>query len=85
VNEVLCLVQNNYVKINRNELSATTVMFYITDDVVKAKNCLFIVANGLQMDELPGQVVREVGENKRRLDTDDLLQLYGILDVNKVV
>jgi hypothetical protein len=60
-------------------------MFYTTDDVVNAKNCLFTVANGLQIEELPRQVVRKAGENKRRLDTDDLLQLYGVLDVNKVV
>ena len=85
VNEVLCFVQNNYIKGNRNELSATIVMFYTTDDVVNAKNCLFTVANGLQIEELPRQVVRKAGENKRRLDTEDLLQLYGVLDVNKVV
>ena len=27
---------------------------------------------------------RKAGENKRRLDTDDLLHLYSILDVNKI-
>ena len=44
----------------------------------------FLLANDLNINELPKQVNRKAGENKRRLDTDDLLHLYCLLDVNKV-
>lgn len=37
------------------------------------------------MEELLRQVARKAGENKRRFNTEELLQLHGILDVNNVV
>ena len=44
----------------------------------------FTVTNGLQIDTLPRQVTKKAGdENKRKLEADDLLQLYAVLDVKK--
>ena len=85
VNELLCYVQNFYMRLKRNELCANIVSFYTTEEVVNAKNSLFSATSGLQIDDMPRQVNRKAGENKRRLDTEDLLTLYSVLDVNKIV
>ena len=85
VNELLCYVQNFYMRLKRNELCANIVSFYTTEEVVNAKNSLFTATSGLQIDDMPRQVNRKAGENKRRLDTEDLLTLYSVLDVNKIV
>ena len=52
VNEVLCFIQNNYVKVTRNELSAAVVSFYLTEEVVAAKNCLYDASSGAQIEDI---------------------------------
>lgn len=83
MNELLCFVQNNFVKISKEELSTAICSFYATDEVVRAKNCLFSLASSANVNDLPRNVTRKAGENKRRMDTDDTLQLFALLDVNK--
>ncbi len=56
VNELLCFIRNNYGSGNRNELSAIVASFYTTEEVVAAKNSLFMLAGGLELEELPRQV-----------------------------
>ena len=84
VNELLCFMQNNFVKIGKEEVNNLICSFYTSEEVVKAKNELFTIAEGLSVNNLPRNITRKAGENKRRLDTEDTLQLYALLDVNKV-
>jgi hypothetical protein len=50
---------------------------------MKAKICMFSLACSTNLTDLPHNVTRKAGENKRRMDTDDTLQLFALLDVNK--
>jgi hypothetical protein len=70
INELLCYIRFNYIKVSKSELCASIVSFYTTEEVVNAKNVLFklTLANGLNINDLPKLINRKSGENKRRLD-----------------
>jgi hypothetical protein len=85
--EPLCYLQNNFSKCSMQGLATAISGFYSADEIEVAKCKLFETAkavftaptDGRAAEALPRQQVRR-GENKRKLDTDDLLKLYGALD-----
>ena len=87
VNELLCFLQNNFVKFHRHVICTTIVGFYKEDEIVSGKNCLFGFADSLddgKPDGLLRNIKRQVGDNKRKIDTDDIFALYSALDSAKV-
>jgi hypothetical protein len=85
--ELLCYVQNNFSKCSMQGLATAISGFYAAEEIEVAKCKLFETAkdvftapsDGRVAEALPRQQVRR-GESKRKLDTDDLLKLYGVLD-----
>ena len=57
-------------------------VFYDEAEIVEAKNCLFTWINNadLGFDNVPRNKPRKAGDNKRKLDTDDIMALFEYLD-----
>jgi len=86
VNEVLCYIQNNFGKHPKNAIRTALVGFYDDDEVGSAKQLLFKYAESLsnKPDRLPRYIHRTVNDNKRKLDCDDMLNMFACLDEAKV-
>jgi len=76
VNETLYIIQNYFGKVGETNLVTTIVGFYDDDEVVGAKDVLYNVAESLKLEGAPRLVKRKAGENKRRLDCDDIIALW---------
>lgn len=87
VNELLCYVQNNLLKHPKALVGVAVVGFYHDDEVAAAKQCLYTFVEALtsKPDGLPRLIKRQLGENKRKLDCDDILSMYTALDAAQVV
>ena len=83
----LCYVQNNLLKHPKAMVGVAVVGFYRDDEVSAAKQCLyaFVEALASKPDGLPRLIKRQPGDNKRRLDCDDILSMYTALDAAQVV
>ena len=85
--ELLCYLQNNFSKCSSLGLATAISGFFSVEEIEFAKCKLFDIAkevftaptDGRVAEVLPRQQVRR-GDSKRKLDTDDLLKLYGVLD-----
>ena len=84
INEVLCTLQNYYKQLAKTDLVGLLCDFYNTEDMVTAKSILFTSVKGACIDNTPKLVTRK-GDNKRRADTDDLVSLFALLDVKKII
>jgi len=80
VNETLYIIQNYFGKVGETNLVTTIVGFYDDDEVVGAKDVLYNVAESLKLEGAPRLVKRKAGENKRRLDCDDIIALWKAFD-----
>jgi len=83
--EILCYVQNNFSKFPRANLLTSLVGFYRDEELFAAKKLLFSFVESLK--EKPNNVPRLVkrqGDNRRKMDCEDLLSLYSFLDENSV-
>jgi hypothetical protein len=85
-NEVLFFVQNNFGKVGVNNLATVISGFYDETELCAAKTALHAVAAQQCQDdpEVPRLKTRRAGDNKRRLDADDILGLFACLDAKKV-
>jgi hypothetical protein len=78
-------VQNNFSKYPKANICATVVAFYNEDEITIAKSVLFAFADSLD-PKLPGMprcINRKQSDNKKRLDVDDVINLYTLLDTAK--
>ena len=84
--EVLFFVNNNYGKTPVNNMAAIISSFYEENELCAAKAILHTVATQFLPDDpdVPRLKTRRAGDNKRRLDADDILSLFACLDVKKV-
>lgn len=80
VNETLYIIQNYFGKVAENNLITTIVGFYDDDEVVGAKEALFNVAEPMRLDGMPRLMKRKAGDNKRRLDCEDVISAWKFLD-----
>ena len=80
ISVTLYVVQNYFGKVGETNLTTTIVGFYDDDEVVGAKEVLYNVAESLKLDGMPRLMKRKVGDNKRRLDCDDIIALWKALD-----
>ena len=69
----------------------TEINFYCENcesEIVEAKNMLHSAVDSLQLatehDDIPRNKPRKPGDTKRRLDTEDIVTLYEILDRKKI-
>ena len=84
IDELLCFLCNNLGKVPKTNLMSVVSNFYEVDEIVAAKKSLFSFADSLQLDGLPRNIIRKAGDNKRRLDVDDIYNLMVQLDQLKV-
>jgi len=86
ISEVLCFCKNCLGKVPKDEIVDVLVGFYDDKEIEKAKETLFNVVKGLspKIDDLPRCPLRKEGNNKRRLDSDDLLTLVEFVDKKNV-
>ena len=87
INELLCCVQNNFASSISSGLQTTVSGFYTADEITVAKSKLYEVVkrvytsrDDLHIDDLPRFTTRRPGDNKRRLDTGDIIDYYTTLD-----
>ena len=87
VNELLCFLYNSFAKVPKGKILVTLVSFYSDDEVVRAKEVLFDFAEGYtpKIDGLPRMKTRREGNNRRRLDCEDIFGLVELLDKRSIV
>jgi hypothetical protein len=83
--EVLCFIQNNASSVARNVLISRVVGFFTPDEVSDAKTMLFTSAeklktNGLITIDIPRNISRRNGDGRRKAETDDIMDLWELLD-----
>ena len=86
VSEILCYLQNNFRRHPSDNIRAAIIGFYKDEEVLSGKSKLFDFVDSLPSKPagVPRCVKRQVSDNKRRLDCEDLINLYTVLDQNKV-
>ena len=80
VNELLCYVQNNIDKHPRALVGVAINGFYTDDKVSFAKQCLHSIIVNFKLDDCPRLIKRQAGDNKRKLECEDILNLFGFVD-----
>ena len=82
VNEVLCYIQNNVDKFARTLLSSAVNGFYTDEEVLAAKQCMYMYSclEKLDVDGLPRFIKRNPGDGKRKLECEDILNLFMLAD-----
>ena len=87
VSELLCYLQNYVGKIPHSVLSLNLSGFYKEEEIVEAKTVLFNVVGdmNLQFDDIPRNKQRRGGDNKRKLDVEDILAMWEFLDTKKIM
>jgi len=86
VSEILCYLQNYSDSIPRALLITNISGFYNEVEIVDAKNLLFTTVAGMKLafDDLPRNKQRKSGDNKRRLDAEDIVTLLEYVDMKRV-
>lgn len=79
VNELLCYVQNNVSAYPRLLVGVAVVGFYLDEEVANAKSILHSIIESKQLDDIP-RLRKRQGDNKRKLDCDDILELFMFAD-----
>jgi len=89
INELLCYIQNNFASSTLAGLQTVISGFYTVglEEITNAKSKLYEVVkqvyssrDDLHVDDLPRFTTRRSGDNKRRLDAGDIIDLCSTLD-----
>jgi hypothetical protein len=78
--ECLCFLSNKFSKFTRAQLKMALTGFYSEDELCEAKDVSFSDAAKVNYDDLPRCVKRPKGDNRARLVTDDIIDLWTLLD-----
>jgi len=82
--EVLFTVQNNFGEVPVNNLVSVISGFYDESEIINAKTILRDVASKLTDDpDIPRLKTRGAGDNRRKLNAEDILSLFTCLDAKK--
>ena len=87
VNEVVCVLTNNFAKIPKSDIVSVFSEFYTEDEITEAKKVLMDLADKLvtpKAEELK-KIKPRIGDGKLRRDVDDILTTFSILDNRKAV
>ena len=84
ISELLCYLQNYVSKIQHN---VNLCGFYKEEEIVEVKTVLFNVVGDMkiQFDDIPRKKQRRGGDNKRKLDVEDILAMWEFLDTKKIM
>jgi len=80
VKEILCYIQNNVDKFARTLVSSAVNSFYTDEEVLAAKQCMYSCLENLDVDGLPRFIKRNPGDGKRKLQCEDILNLFVFAD-----
>jgi len=80
VNELLCYVQNNIDKHPCALVGVAINGFYTDEEVTSAKKCLNGIIVDLKLEGCPRMIKRQAGDNKRKLECEDILNLFSFAD-----
>lgn len=85
VNEVLCVLFNNFGKMPKADIVRIFAEFYTEEEISAAKMTLYDIAETLQpkADELKAVKKTRVGDGRVRREVEDLLLIYSVLDARK--
>jgi len=83
INELLCFVQNNMSSVPKANIMNVGSTFYREEEIVAAKNVLYGFAESIAATT-SRCVSRRPGDNKRKLDFEDIINLWAQLDAAKV-
>ena len=80
LSELLCYLQNYFGKTPQS-ISCSTSVGFCDELETEAKNCLFTWVNnaGFDLTDIPHNKLRKAGDNKRKLDTEDIMALLDRL------
>ena len=86
ISELLCFLTNYFGKVAKSVLITNAAGFYEENEIVEAKTELFNFVSNMKpgFDDVPRNKKRLAGDNKRRLDVEDIISLLEYLDVKKV-
>ena len=82
VNELLCFIKSYFGKVPKIQLTTVIAGFYEQEEIVNAKTLLFNFAES-KNDNVLRLRPRKAGNNKRRLDVEDIYGLCEFLDIEK--
>jgi hypothetical protein len=80
LSEVLFVIQNKFSVVPNNNLHNVLTSFYSDDEILKAKKCLHDIAVKLCGAKIVGRFVSRSGENRRKMNTADLLDIFSLID-----
>lgn len=83
LSEVLFVIQNKFGVVPNNNLQNVLTSFYSDDEIIKAKKCLHDIAVKLCGAKTVGRFVTRSGDNRRKMNTADLLDTYSLIDRQK--
>ncbi len=83
ISEILFVIQNKFGTIPLNNLQNVVSSFFSDDEISKGKRTLHEIAMDLYGIKEIGRCITRSGENKRRMNTADLVDLYSMLDRKK--
>ena len=86
VNELLCFVKFHYGKVPKGDMMTCVNGFYTNEEVTQAKKLIFQLLDGAEpkVSEPPRCITRKEGNNKRRLECEDILSVLECCDKNKM-
>ena len=85
VSEVLYYVQNNVHNHPRGLLVSAVNGFYTDEEVTVAKKCLYSAIEKLKPDGLQRCTKRNPGDAKRKLECEDIMNLFSFADERQLV
>ena len=84
VNELLCYVNANYMKMTMNQLKTILFSFYKEDELYQAKELLVTNVESVD-DKLLPRYPKRKGENRVRGTIDDITEIISIIDEQKLM
>jgi len=82
VSEPLCYLKCKFKKLNIKTLKSVVHDFYRADEITAAKELMVQTVEKLALDKVIRPPKRKSGENKIRLEVDDLISLFQSVDEN---
>ncbi len=83
ISEFLFVLQNKYGNIPNFNLQNMLVAFYNEDEVRASKTIVFDVAKTLMDENEVGRFVKRQGDDRKKLDVADIMQIFDLLDKKK--
>lgn len=84
IDECLCYIVNKFDKVTIMQLKTLLCNFYMEDELIKAKDCLFENASLLNCTGFPARKIKRLPGNVK-LIVDDIMEYITLLDEAKLI